>query len=283
MLFFEIKMPACRIKFNIWSSIFSFLILYLLCNLTVYGQDTLWYSDLSRLINHQLDAKTTGEYLGRTGGQQGASTVIQKNGKAFIPISFEAGDCCYWKGFNINQIGPKEGFPAVDSLYWRFEIAFDEKFDFRWGGKIGWAMCAANIPGNGHIPPMGSFSITLMWRTHDRNGKSDEAFVDVYMYHPRQEGPYPKGGRIEAAIMEKEKPYVFEFWLNRINQSLEVRMNGLTIMQKEDLILSKKPIRWSLQMNNFFGGSNPVDWAPREKSVCYVGDLLVLDKKPSDW
>ena len=250
---------------------------------TLAAQDTLWYSNLEELMGQKLNTKITGKYLGRSGGQQGESTVIRKNGRAFIPVSFQADECCYWKGFNINKIGPEDGFKAVDSLYWRYKISFDKQFDFRWGGKIGWAMCAADIPGNGRVPGLGSFSITLMWRTHERNSRNEEAFVDIYIYYAGQKGAYPKGGRIERAILKKGEFYDFEFWLNRANATLEVRMDGKTIMYKRNFVFAVEPFRWNLQLNNFFGGSNPVDWAPRERSVFYVGDLLVLDNKPLDW
>lgn len=192
------------------------------------------------------------------GLQEGRGTLVKRDGASWLRVLYPRGSF----GADTGGAGWRYGFGRHEQAELRYQVRFDEAFEFVKGGKLP-GLCGGpkTITGGDPVNGRDGFSARLMWRKDGR--------AQAYVYHMHQPGKYGD---------EFDFPADFRFVPGKaVMLRLAVTMNApgqrdgtLRVWADEKLMVEKTNLQWrqgtdygvdSILFNTFHGGGD-ASWAP---------------------
>lgn len=189
---------------------------------------------------------------------EGRGSLALREGKPWLRVLYPKGSV----GADKGGAGWRFPFGTHEAAELRYEVRFDEQFDFVKGGKLP-GLCGGpkTITGGDAVNGMEGFSARVMWRKDGRG--------QAYVYHMHQPSKYGD---------EFDFPEDFRFVPGRATAiRMQVTMNDagkkngtLRVWADEKLVVEKTTLQWrrgstygvdSILFNTFHGGSD-ASWGP---------------------
>ena len=189
---------------------------------------------------------------------EGRGSLVMREGTPWLRVLYPKGS----HGADAGGVGWRFSFGEHEAAELRYQVRFDENFDFVKGGKLP-GLCGGpqTITGGDAVNGMDGFSARVMWRKDGRG--------QAYVYHMHQPSKYGD---------EFDFPDDFRFVRGKATTiRLRVEMNAagkkngqLRIWADERLVVEKADLQWrrgttygvdSVLFNTFHGGGD-ASWAP---------------------
>lgn len=189
---------------------------------------------------------------------EGHGELVMRENKPWLRVLYPQGSF----GADKGGAGWRFAFGEHEAAELRYEVRFDEQFDFVKGGKLP-GLCGGpkTITGGDAVNGLDGFSARVMWRKDGRG--------QAYVYHMHQPSKYGD---------EFDFPDDFRFTPGKATTiRIQVEMNAagkkngqLRVWAGERLMVEKTDLQWrkgttygvdSVLFNTFHGGSD-ASWAP---------------------
>jgi len=189
---------------------------------------------------------------------EGRGALVTRENKSWLRVLYPKGSI----GADNGGAGWRFPFGRQEAAELRYEVRFNENFDFVKGGKLP-GLCGGpkTITGGDVVNGMEGFSARIMWRK--------DGCGQAYVYHMHQPSKYGD---------EFDFPADFRFTPGKaVTFRMQVKMNAadqkngqLRVWADERLVVDKNDLQWrkgndygvdSILFNTFHGGGD-TSWAP---------------------
>ncbi len=189
---------------------------------------------------------------------EGRGALVMRESQAWLRVLYPKGSI----GADNGGAGWRFPFGRQETAELRYEVRFDENFDFVKGGKLP-GLCGGpkTITGGDAVNGLDGFSARIMWRKDGRG--------QAYVYHMHQPSMYGD---------EFDFPADFRFTPGKaVTIRMQIKMNAadqkngqLRVWADERLVVDKNDLQWrkgndygvdSILFNTFHGGGD-ASWAP---------------------
>ena len=189
---------------------------------------------------------------------EGRGSLVRRERKPWLRVLYPKGS----HGADAGGVGWRFSFGEHEAAELRYQLRFDENFDFVKGGKLP-GLCGGpkTITGGDAVNGVDGFSARVMWRKDGRG--------QAYVYHMHQPSKY--GDEFDFPDDFRFVPGKATTIRLRVEMNAAGKKNGqLRIWADERLVVEKTDLQWrrgttygvdSVLFNTFHGGGD-ASWAP---------------------